>query len=216
METGANLLVDQPPMSDVRQFGPPTHAQQEGTSVQTRVPFYRPDIGNPEIEEVVAALRSGWLTTGPRVKQFETCSPARFGAPHAVALNSCTAALHLAVHALGLGPGDGVLVPSMTFAATAEVIRYEGAVPILVDCDPATLNMDLRGRRAQAGTASKSGGALAGLPARRAGRRHHSRPRRRPDAGRRRGPRVRARGTTCGWSRTRLTRFPAAWRKSAG
>jgi perosamine synthetase len=97
------------------------------------------------------------------VKRFEETFAAAVGASHAVALNSCTAALHLAVHALGLRPGDGVLVPALTFAATAEVVRYQGGIPILVDCDPVTLNMDLR----QAGRAIaslRSGGALAGLP----------------------------------------------------
>jgi perosamine synthetase len=112
--------------------------------VQTKVPFYRPEVGEPEIHEVVAALRSGWLTTGPRVKRFEESFAAAVGAPHAIALNSCTAALHLAVHAMGLRPGDGVLVPAMTFAATAEVVRYEGGIPILIDCDPHTLAMDLQ------------------------------------------------------------------------
>ena len=108
-----------------------------------KVPFFRPDISDAEIQEVVAALRSGWLTTGPRVKRFEAEFAAAVRASHAVALNSCTAALHLAVRALGLGQGDGVLVPAMTFAATAEVVRYEGAIPILVDCDSATLNLDI-------------------------------------------------------------------------
>jgi dTDP-4-amino-4,6-dideoxygalactose transaminase len=112
--------------------------------VQTKVPFYRPEVGEPEIQEVVAALRSGWLTTGPRVKRFEESFAAAVGAPHAIALNSCTAALHLAVHAMGLRPGEGVLVPAMTFAATAEVVRYEGGIPILIDCDPGTLSMDLQ------------------------------------------------------------------------
>jgi len=127
------------------------------------VPFYRPDIREPEIQEVVGALRSGWLTTGPRVKRFEETFAAAVGAPHAVALNSCTAALHLAVHALGLHPGDGVLVPTLTFAATAEIVRYEGGIPILVDCDPVTLNMDLQ--QAERTVAwLRSGGALAGLP----------------------------------------------------
>ncbi len=111
--------------------------------MQTRVPFYRPDIGEPEIDEVVATLRSGWLTTGPRVKRFEEEFAAAVGGRHAIALNSCTAALHLAVRVLGLRPGDGVLVPTATFAATAEIVRYEGGIPILVDCDPVTLNMDL-------------------------------------------------------------------------
>jgi len=110
---------------------------------QHKVPFYRPDLGEAEIDEVLAVLRSGWLTTGPRVQRFEQEFASAVSARHAVALNSCTAALHLAVHALGLRPGEGVLVPALTFAATAEIVRYEGGVPILVDCDPATLNMDL-------------------------------------------------------------------------
>ena len=107
------------------------------------VPYFRPSITEAEIAEVVACLRSGWLTTGPRCKQFETALTEQTGAKHAVAVNSCTAALHLAVDALGLGPGQAVLVPTMTFAASAEVVRYQGAVPLLVDCDPVTLNMDL-------------------------------------------------------------------------
>ncbi len=130
--------------------------------MQKIVPFYRPDLRQAEIDEVVAALRSGWLTTGPRVRRFEGMFAAAVGSPHAIALNSCTAALHLAIQALGLRPGDGVLVPTMTFAATAEVVRYHDGIPILVDCDPTTLNMDLD----QAGrTIShlRSGGALAAL-----------------------------------------------------
>ncbi len=116
----------------------------ERTRQQTReVPFFRPSITNAEIEEIVACLRSGWLTTGPRTKRFEASFAEFVATKHAVAVNSCTAALHLAVEALGLGPGQAVLVPTMTFAATAEVVRYQGAIPLLVDCDPATLNMDL-------------------------------------------------------------------------
>jgi len=107
------------------------------------VPFFRPSIGEAEIAEVVACLRSGWLTTGPRTQRFEADLAERVGAKHALAVNSCTAALHLAVEALGLGPGQAVLVPTMTFAASAEVVRYQGAVPLLVDCDPVTLNLDL-------------------------------------------------------------------------
>jgi dTDP-4-amino-4,6-dideoxygalactose transaminase len=131
--------------------------------VQQKVAFYRPDVGSEEIDEVVAVLRSGWLTTGPRVRRFEQEFSAAVSGTHAVAMNSCTAALHLAVHTLGLRPGDGVLVPAMTFAATAEVVRYEGGIPILVDCDPATLNMDLQ--HAERTVAHiRAGGALAGLP----------------------------------------------------
>jgi len=110
---------------------------------EVAVPFFRPSITEAEIEEVVACLRSGWLTTGPRTRQFEADFSELVGAKHAVAVNSCTAALHLAVEALGLGPGQAVLVPTCTFAATAEIVRYQGAMPILVDCDPVTLNMDL-------------------------------------------------------------------------
>lgn len=116
------------------------------------VPFFRLSVGDEEIDQVVAALRSGWLTTGPRVRRFEQEFAAAVGARHAVAVNSCTAALHLAVEALELLPGAGVLVPTMTFAATAEVIRYMGGVPILVDCDPVTLNMDLTDAARKAGS----------------------------------------------------------------
>lgn len=108
------------------------------------IPFFRPSITEAEINEVVACLRSGWLTTGPRASEFERAFAERVGARHAVAVNSGTAALHLSVEALGLSPGQGVLVPTMTFASTAEVVRYQGAVPILVDCDPIRLNMDLQ------------------------------------------------------------------------
>jgi dTDP-4-amino-4,6-dideoxygalactose transaminase len=108
-----------------------------------QVPYFRPSIGDAEIAEVVACLRTGWLTTGPRVKQFETIFAEQVGGKYAVAVNSATAALHLAVEAIGLKPNQAVLVPTMTFAATAEVVRYMGAVPLLVDCDPVTMNMDL-------------------------------------------------------------------------
>jgi perosamine synthetase len=107
------------------------------------VPFFRPSIGEAEIAEVVNCLRSGWLTSGPTTKRFETDFAAAVGGRHAVAVNSCTAALHLAVEALGLTQRQAVLVPTMTFAATAEIVRYQGAVPVLVDCDPHTFNMDL-------------------------------------------------------------------------
>jgi dTDP-4-amino-4,6-dideoxygalactose transaminase len=114
---------------------------------RAEVPFFRPVITDAEVEEVVSALRSGWLTTGPRVRRFEEEFAAAIHAPHAVAVNSCTAALHLAVEALGLKAGDAVLVPTMTFAATAEIVRYLGAYPVLVDCDPVTLNIDLADAR---------------------------------------------------------------------
>jgi perosamine synthetase len=129
----------------------------------THVPFYRPDLGEPEIDEVIASLKSGWLTTGPRVKRFEEEFAQAVSAPHAVAMNSCTAALHLAIEALGVRPGDGVLVPTLTFAATAEVVRYQGGIPILVDCDATTLNLDLH-HAEQLLTRIAAGDTVAGLP----------------------------------------------------
>ena len=110
---------------------------------KTNVPFFRPHLSELEISDVVKTLRSGWLTTGPQVKEFEREFANAVKASYAIALNSCTAALHLAVEALGLREGQGVLVPTMTFAATAEILLYKGAIPILVDCDPVTGNMDL-------------------------------------------------------------------------
>lgn len=108
-----------------------------------KVPFFRPSLGEAEINEVSDVLRSGWLTTGPRVQRFESAFAEAVGAKHAVALNSCTAGLHLAVEALGLKSGQAVIVPTMTFAATAEVIRYMGAIPILADCHPVSGNISL-------------------------------------------------------------------------
>ncbi|MCS6297401.1 MAG: DegT/DnrJ/EryC1/StrS family aminotransferase [Nitrospira sp.] len=106
------------------------------------LPFHVPEIDDEDIEAVVSVLRSGWLTTGSKARQFEQEFAAKVGARYAVALNSCTAALHLALEAIGLGEGDEVLVPTMTFAATAEVVTYFKAKPVLIDCLPATLNMN--------------------------------------------------------------------------
>jgi perosamine synthetase len=128
------------------------------------VPFFRPSIAEAEIAEVVGCLRSGWLTTGPMTKRFEGAFAEQVGAKHAVAVNSCTAALHLAVEALGLGPGQAVLVPTMTFAATAEIVRYQGAMPILVDCDPAMTNLDLADA-ARKLESLKAGNLSAAIPA---------------------------------------------------
>ena len=130
--------------------------------MSTEVPFFRPQITDAEVDEVVAVLKSGWLTTGPRVKRFEEDFARAVGAPHAVAVNSCTAALHLAVEALGLKAGEAVVVPTMTFAATAEVVRYLGAIPLLVDCDPVTLNLDFEDaqRKLDALAAGRSAGRV--------------------------------------------------------
>lgn len=107
------------------------------------LPFARPDITDAEIDEVVAALRSGWITTGPRAKRFETAFATYVDASHAVALNSCTAALHLALDAITLQAGDEVIVPVTTFTATAEVVRYFDARPVFVDVDAETFNIDV-------------------------------------------------------------------------
>lgn len=106
------------------------------------LPFALPDIGEPEIAGVVEALRSGWVTTGKRALEFEAAFAARIGARHAVAVNSCTAALHLALEALGVGPGDRVITTPYTFTATAEVVRYLGADVLLADVEEATSNLD--------------------------------------------------------------------------
>lgn len=103
--------------------------------------FSLPLIGTEEIDEVVAALKSGWLTSGPRVKQFEQEFCDATGAPAALALNSCTAGLHVALKVLGIGPGDEVITTPMTFAASVNVIEHVGAKPVLVDVEPDTLNL---------------------------------------------------------------------------
>jgi dTDP-4-amino-4,6-dideoxygalactose transaminase len=106
------------------------------------IPYFRPSIGVEEQERVRAVLDSGWLTTGTAVQEFETKFAAYIGVPYAVALNSCTAGLHLSLDAAGVRAGDAVLTPTMTFGATAAVVRHLGARPILVDCDSTTLTMD--------------------------------------------------------------------------
>ena len=110
--------------------------------MESFLPFHKADLGDEEIAGVVDVLRSGWLTTGPKVKEFEQEFAAMVGTQHAVAVNSCTAALHLALEAGGLREGDEVLVPTMTFAATAEVVTYFKAKPVLIDCVQDTLNLD--------------------------------------------------------------------------
>ncbi|MDZ8184579.1 MAG: DegT/DnrJ/EryC1/StrS family aminotransferase [Nostoc sp. ChiSLP02] len=107
------------------------------------IPFALPDIGEEEIAEVVDSLRSGWLTTGVKTKRFEQDFAEFIGnGVEAIAVNSATSGLHLALEALGIGPGDEVITTVHTFTATAEVIRYLGANPVFVDIDLATLNID--------------------------------------------------------------------------
>ena len=108
------------------------------------VPFARPSLDQQEEEAVLSVLRSGWLTTGEVAAAFESEFAAIVGTRHALALNSATAGLHLALEAVGVGPGSVVLTTPYTFAATAEVVRYLGADPVFVDIDRATLNIDVQ------------------------------------------------------------------------
>jgi dTDP-4-amino-4,6-dideoxygalactose transaminase len=103
--------------------------------------FGSPLIGEPEIEEVVATLRSGWIGTGPKTARFEQQFAAYQGAAYAVAVNSCTAALHLCLVVADIKPGDEVIVPAMTFVATANAVVHAGGIPILCDVDRSTFNM---------------------------------------------------------------------------
>ena len=100
------------------------------------VPFHRATIGQEEIDEVVQTLRSGWLTSGPRTNLFENAFREYVRAPHALAVNSCTAGLHLALAALRIGPGDEVITTPLTFCATVNVILHVGATPVLADVGP--------------------------------------------------------------------------------
>lgn len=109
---------------------------------ETFLPFALPDIGDEERRQVLEVLDSGWITSGPKTQQFEREAAAFLGAAHAVAVNSCTAAMHLTLEAAGLGPGDLVLTTPYTFAATAEVVRYFDAVPVFVDIEPDTFHLD--------------------------------------------------------------------------
>ena len=137
------------------------------------LPFAMPDIGDDEIAEVVDTLRSGWVTTGPKAKRFEADFAAFLGdaSLHCIAVNSATAGLHLALEALGIGPGDEVITTTHTFTATAEVVRYLGADVKLVDIDPATLNIDPRLIEAAVTPKTKAiipvhyGGLAADMPA---------------------------------------------------
>ena len=97
------------------------------------LPYALPSIGDEEIDEVADSLRSGWVTTGPKTKRFEEEFAHYIGAKHAMAVNSCTAGLHIALQALGVGPGDEVIVPTLTFCSTANVVVHLGAQPVLVD-----------------------------------------------------------------------------------
>lgn len=118
-----------------------TATRPDAVSQTEFLPFARPDIDEDEIREVTDTLRSGWMTTGPKTRQFEAAFASAVGAKHAIAVNSCTAALHLALEAAHVERGDEVITTPYTFAASAEVIRYFDAKPVLVDIDPLTFNI---------------------------------------------------------------------------
>src|SRR3982075_3943665 len=109
---------------------------------QPFLPFSAPWFGDEEKSEILQTLDSDWITTGPRTKAFEAQFADYIGSGEAVAVNSCTAALHLALAAIGVGPGDAVITSPLTFAATANVIVHQGAQPIFIDIDPDTYNVD--------------------------------------------------------------------------
>jgi Predicted pyridoxal phosphate-dependent enzyme apparently involved in regulation of cell wall biogenesis len=137
------------------------------TSDLDRIPFHRPSLGSAEREAVIKVLDSGWLTTGARTAAFETAFAAYVGASHAVAVNSATAALHLAMEGLNIGRGDEVIVPTYTFAASAETVLYLGARPVLVDVDERTANVDPAAVAAALGPRTRAVEVVhfAGLPA---------------------------------------------------
>jgi dTDP-4-amino-4,6-dideoxygalactose transaminase len=120
----------------------PSHSGSGVNERGTAVPFAPPAIGAEEIAEVVETLESGWLSTGPRVASFERAFMEYSGAEHAIAVNSCTAALHLSLLAAGVGAGHQVITTPLTFCATANVVVHAGATPVFADIDPATLNID--------------------------------------------------------------------------
>jgi len=105
------------------------------------IPVMKPWLGDEEAEAAAQAVASGWVAQGPRVREFEEAFAAAVGTPHAIAVSSCTAALHLALIAAGVGPGDEVVVPSLSFIATANAVRYVGAKPVFADVDLVTQNL---------------------------------------------------------------------------
>jgi UDP-4-amino-4,6-dideoxy-N-acetyl-beta-L-altrosamine transaminase len=118
--------------------------KNDAPHAQNFLPYGRQEIGDADIKAVVEALTSDWLTTGPRVAQFEKAFAGFCGAAHGVAVNSGTAALHAAMRAVGVGPGDEVIVPAITFAASANAAVYEGATPVFCDVEADTLLIDVR------------------------------------------------------------------------
>lgn len=131
------------------------------------IPVMRPWLGAQEVAAVEKVLASGWVAQGPRVAEFEASVAATLDAGHGVATTSCTAALHLALHALGVGPGDEVVVPSLSFIATANAPRYVGARPVFADVDPETQNLTAQTVERALGPATRAVVLVhqAGMPA---------------------------------------------------
>jgi dTDP-4-amino-4,6-dideoxygalactose transaminase len=128
-----------------------------GRPVRTAfLPFHRPSLGAEEEAEVLDTLRSGWLTTGPKTQRFEEAFARYLGVPYAVGVTSCTAAMHLGLACLGVGPGDEVITSPITFPATANVIVHVGAKPVFVDVEPGTLNVDVGQVAARISTRTKA------------------------------------------------------------
>ncbi len=141
----ASIIVDPdtdaPPGTTTLRSEPPQR-RPESESADDFIVFGRPDIHQVDIDEVVDTLRSGWIGTGPKTAKLEEQFASYTDAAHAVATNSCTAAMHLALVALGIGEGDEVVLPTMTFPATANVVVHAGATPVLTDVDPQTRTID--------------------------------------------------------------------------
>ncbi|MEU8617779.1 aminotransferase class I/II-fold pyridoxal phosphate-dependent enzyme [Streptomyces sp. NPDC048623] len=127
--------------TDAEKAAPEKAAPEKAAAEPVRIPVMVPWLGDEEADAAADAVRSGWVAQGPRVAAFERAFAERVGAAHGVAVSSCTTALHLALVALGLGPGDEVIVPSLSFIATANAVRYVGAEPVFADVDLATGNL---------------------------------------------------------------------------
>ncbi|RIL04856.1 MAG: hypothetical protein DCC71_12550 [Proteobacteria bacterium] len=143
-------------------------ACEGGTPIRdTLLPFFRPALGTEEEEAVLGVLRSGWLTTGPQCERFEAAFQKLVDARHAITTSSCTTGLHLILHAAGVGAGDEVIVPAMTFPATANAVLHAGALPVLADVLPGRLTIDPAAARAAIGPRTRAIVAvhLAGWPA---------------------------------------------------
>ncbi|MDH4182698.1 MAG: DegT/DnrJ/EryC1/StrS family aminotransferase [Nitrospinota bacterium] len=129
-----------------------------------KIPITKPIFDESDFEAIAGPLKTGWLVQGPNVKRFEDLFAEFVGAKHAIATTSCTTSLHLSLLALGVGPGDEVIVPSFTFVATANAVEYTGATPVMCDVDTATFNIDIARLKDLAGRRMKHGKLKAIIP----------------------------------------------------